>query len=74
MIDAKYNPQNGKYEPLMCCACPQFYDDGVRDAQGRKGYCMVLHIDTHHIDWCHEPEEQERHKAAMAVYQDCGKH
>lgn len=73
MSEPKINQQNGKYEPLMCCACPQFYDDGVRDAQGRKGYCMVLHIDTHHIDWCHEPEEQERHKAAMAVYTDSGK-
>ena len=68
------NKLTGKYKPLLCAYCEHFYGKKGRDRQGRKGYCPIIDQEVHHIDWCKEPAEQEQHRAAMAVYQDCGKH
>lgn len=62
-----------KYLPRMCAYCHSFLDDWERDSRGRKGYCTEIQGMTHHVDWCHKPEEIEAHKKAMSVYVDGGK-
>ena len=57
-----------KWYPKMCASCPFWLDDCERDEMGRKGYCSKLNGRTCRTDWCHLPEEVEKHKEAMANY------
>ena len=58
-----------QYKPIMCADCKCWQDNGTRDLHGRKGECILRHEAAYRTDWCHEPEEIERHELAMRLSQ-----
>ena len=58
----------GKWYPTLCGDCKFWIDYVERDDFGGKGYCSKMDCTSYRTDWCHLPEEVERHKQAMDSY------